>query len=89
MAKQKRTMRYIGASMPRTVPEGRIVVHNHVTARLQPDEMEWGLTKYAPWRPLVLGGLRAWTDVKAPRHVECDCGWAPHLGKHYGIKFRT
>jgi len=56
--------------VPRKVPEGRIVVHNHVR----------------PARYLGQRGFRAWADpVGTPARVVCRCGWASHLPEHYRV----
>src|SRR5258707_1004806 len=30
-------------------------------------------------------GFRAWYSLPSAKHVVCDCGWRPELGKHYRI----
>jgi len=67
---------------PKKVPAGLIIVHNSVPARLQPDENNEG----GAWREVGQGGFRIWRDRPSPNYVECKCGWAPHLGKHYRVK---
>ena len=58
------------STVPRQVPEGRIVVHNHVR----------------PAKQLGDRGFRAWTEAAdTPLRVPCPCGWAPHLAKHYRV----
>jgi hypothetical protein len=42
------------------LPEGRVLVHNHV----------------APYAKIGTHGFRAWTQLKTDRLVQCDCGWA-------------
>lgn len=81
----KSTQRYIPMfTLPRVIPAGRIVVHNHVRPVGFPDV------------PLGWMGFRAWTDVptgQIARHGEpyrvivCRCDWAPHLPEHYRIDF--
>ena len=39
-----------------------------------------------------LNGFRIWTDVPKPkdyRVVECRCGWAPHLRRHFRVKLKA
>ena len=58
--------------MPESVPEDRILVHNHV--RRQPR--------------LGQNGFRAWLHGPEPdldRHEVCDCGWAPQFAEHYRV----
>jgi len=60
------------AGTPRSIPTGRIIVHNHVRPRGYPD-VGYGQN-----------GFRVWSDVhNAREHRVCRCGWAPHLSKHY------
>ena len=73
----KDTVRYVGRWTPRTVPPGRIVVHNHVRPEGFPDV------------PVGWHGFRVWTDVPKPRDyrvVTCRCGWAPHLRRHFRVR---
>jgi hypothetical protein len=58
---------------PTTVPEGKIVVHNHVKPRTRLGE----------------GGFRAWLAVPSPHYEPCPCPWAPHLSEHYRVKHRV
>jgi hypothetical protein len=84
-SKPRETMRYLAAftKWPAKLTDGRIVAHNHLTALLQPGEKSHN----PPWRIMGQGGFRAWTDVPDLGHyVECSCGWAPHLGKHYQVR---
>ena len=66
-------MRYIN-SIPRKLPEGRVLVHNRVR----------------PARPLGTGGFRAWTQIKDDTIEPCRCNFAGHpnakLHKHYKVK---
>jgi hypothetical protein len=56
--------------IPASVPEGRVVVHNHV----------------APARRLGWRGFRAWLAKPNPDQLEvCPCGWARELGEHYRV----
>jgi hypothetical protein len=61
-------MRYL-AGVPKQVPSGRVVVHNHVR----------------PARRLGERGFRAWTQLPDESLVVCDCGWALHLTEHYRV----
>ena len=76
----KSTARYVRTmTVPRTIPPGRILVHNHVRPRGFPNV---GVGQ---------DGFRAWTDIPKPkeyRPVVCHCGWEPQLGKHYRVKFK-
>ena len=77
--KNKRTMRYGGAGIPRKIPTGRVLAHNHVRHAV---DMTQGVNGFRWW---------TWEKGKQPRHfLRCDCGWAglPHFahrdhGKHY------
>lgn len=62
-------MQYL-ATIPRTAPAGRVVVHNHVRPTLK----------------LGSRGFRAWTQVLNPTVEACRSGWAPSLVKHYRVK---
>jgi hypothetical protein len=58
-------------TVPKSVPEGRVVVHNSVR----------------PTRRLGLNGFRAWVQRPGDEKLEvCLCGWAWHLGQHYRVK---
>ena len=57
-------------ALPRTIPNGCVLAHNHV----------WHTIDMTPGR----NGFRAWTwpRGKKPRHfMRCNCGWAGLL--HY------
>ena len=57
--------------VPKVVPSGKIIVHNHIRPR----------------RVLGDGGFRAWiTDPDDEKYELCTCGWARHLSEHYRIK---
>lgn len=59
-------------SIPKTVPPGLVVVHNHVR----------------PTRRLGSRGFRAWLAVREPAEykiVRCPCSWAPELETHYRV----
>jgi hypothetical protein len=76
----KGTRRYV-AHVPRNVPDGWIVVHNHVN----PVEGRENV-------PLGWSGFRAWLAVPGapghPKYVVCRCAWAPHLERHYRVAQR-
>ena len=70
------------SGVPRQVPEGRIVVHNHV----RPVDAS-GARIPAARVALGFHGFRAWTEpIGKPMRVACRCGWAPHLAEHYRVK---
>ena len=57
--------------LPRSVPDGKALVHNGVKPR----------------RQLNLNGFRAWFRPDTDKTIErCVCGWAPELGPHYKVK---
>jgi hypothetical protein len=58
--------------LPKAVPAGRLLVHNHVR----------------PARRLGWRGFRAWLlPADQPDGVEpCGCGWAAELGVHYRVR---
>ena len=69
--------------VPRAIPPGRILVHNHV---LPPAREEFG--NEVPTYKLGFNGFRAWlTDpTRTDYKVEvCDCDWAAELGPHYRV----
>jgi hypothetical protein len=67
-------IRYV-RQVPRTVPPGRIVVHNHVRPPGFPNI------------PLGFNGFRAWTEPEGtPERVRCECEWPPHLPEHYRVE---
>ncbi len=51
------------------VPTGHVLVHNHVR----------------PASPLGMHGFRAWTQPASDRVVECACGWAPDIDRHFRV----
>jgi hypothetical protein len=62
-------MRYV-ARVPKVVPKGMVLVHNHV--------------KPAP--ALGVNGFRAWLAPTDPKLWErCPCTWAPATGPHYRV----
>lgn len=62
-------MHYVSA-IPRTLPAGRVLVHNFV--RPQP--------------VLGLNGFRAWLEAPSELLERCDCPWAPRLDAHYRVR---
>jgi hypothetical protein len=58
-------------TIPATVPEGEVLVHNKV---LRP-------TRTQGWR-----GFRYWLQAPDDRLEVCGCGWAPELELHYRIR---
>jgi hypothetical protein len=59
---------------PRAVPEGRVLVHNHIDP-------------VGPKEPIGTRWFRIWLEPAPPseRLAECGCGWAPELGVHYRV----
>ncbi len=57
------------ASVPQSVPSGKIVVHNSL-----PPTMRLGVR-----------GFRAWLAEPSPDYEACSCDWAPHLSVHYRV----
>ena len=55
------------STLPAAVPDGLILVHNHVR----------------PTRRLGSRGFRAWLSAPDPRLDVCGCGRAPDLGRHF------
>ena len=66
-------VRYLTDVPRKPLPEGRVVVHNHVI----------------PAMPLGTNGFRAWTQTLTPQLEVCDCSWAPSLSQHYRVKVET
>jgi hypothetical protein len=63
--------------VPKVVPAGRIVVHNHI--------------RHTADTPPGANGFRAWTTpepnlTRDYAVVPCGCDWATHLGTHYRVK---
>jgi hypothetical protein len=58
--------------MPRTIPDGKVLVHNQV---------------YLVTTLPGMRGSRIWTQdwSDESKLVVCDCGWAPNLGAHYRV----
>jgi hypothetical protein len=67
-------VRYVGRFIPKSVREGRILVHNHV--------------RHTPTMQPRVNGFRAWTEdegvLKEGKRVLCDCGWSGLT--HYKVK---
>ena len=63
--------RYIPHGVPRGVPAGRVLVHNHV--------------RHRPGTHVGVRGFRAWTQPVGygTPIILCACGWAPLAGPHY------
>jgi hypothetical protein len=61
-------MKYI-FYVPKTLPTGRVLVHNLVChdANTMPGTY----------------GFRAWLDIPRHDYVICSCGWAGNIGRHY------
>ena len=55
------------SDVPKSVPPGKIVVHNNVR----------------PTRQLGMRGFRAWLVEPSPQYEVCPCEWAPGLDVHY------
>jgi hypothetical protein len=55
-----------GARVPRSVPAGRFLAHNHI--------------QHTTDMPHGMNGFRCWTLTKPTGLVKCKCGWAglPH-----------
>ena len=71
--REKSEMRYVTSIPRKPLPDGRVLVHNHVQ----------------PQRYLGLNGFRAWTQPLGDDLVECSCDCAgvdlrPNV-KHYRV----
>ena len=68
------SMRYVGMSLPRSLPKGRVLVHNDVQHDVD--------------TPPGIDGFRAWTqgrdDGDAPAVTRCNCGWSELA--HYRVR---
>lgn len=61
---------YLATLLPRTIPAGRVLVHNNVR----------------PTRKLGSRGFRAWLALPdTSRLTRCECEWAPELGQHFRV----
>ena len=58
------------SAVPRSVPPGKIVVHNTVRPAMR----------------LGMRGFRAWLAEPSPKYEVCPCKWAPYLDAHYRVK---
>ncbi len=70
---------YYLSDVPRSVPFGKIVVHDHVHPT----------SKFVhPTSKFKLGsrGFRAWLAKPSPRYEVCPCEWAPELDVHYRVR---
>lgn len=54
-------------SLPKTIPEGRVLVHNNMR----------------PSRIQGQRGARYWLAEPSDKLVLCSCSWAAELGPHY------
>jgi hypothetical protein len=68
----KKKLGYLYGPVPKAVPAGLVLVHNSVRAR-------------GPRSRTLPFGFRCWLAVLTPRHERCDCGWCPHLRRHFRI----
>jgi prophage regulatory protein len=61
-----------GGCLPRSIPPGRVLVHNSVG--------------HAVTTASGVNGFRAWTEPEpaGPERVKCECGWSGLL--HYRVK---
>jgi len=60
--------------LPKTIPPGWRLVHNHVTR---------GIT---PHRRIGMFGFRVWLAGPGTSGlVPCVCGWEPNMGPHYRV----
>jgi hypothetical protein len=58
---EKRRYVKIG-TVPRKIPEGTVLVHNHI--------------RHTADTPAGTDGFRAWAQAREPNLIPCDCGWA-------------
>jgi hypothetical protein len=65
---EKSHMEYV-FNLPKAVPVGKVLVHNHVRPTLQ----------------LGFAGFRAWLDDPGEKYEICNCGWASKLSEHYRV----
>ena len=71
-------VRYVRAFVvPRKVPRGRVLVHNHIRP-----------VGFRPDYPVGWSGFRAWTMKPHPSVGVCKCGWAPLVRRHYRVARR-
>ncbi len=79
--------------VPKSVPAGKIVVHNHVRPPRGGPRAGLKNAVHGGVSTMRLGsrGFRAWLADPSPDTyaVEvCPCDWAPHLGVHYRVADR-
>ncbi len=58
------------SGVPKSVPFGKVVVHNHVR----------------PTMKLGSRGFRAWLAEPSSEYEVCPCEWAPELDTHYRVR---
>jgi hypothetical protein len=77
--KRKATnIRYVGRGVPRSVPKGRVLNHNHVRHTID--------------MPCGVNGFRAFTSLEPlPNFKPCKCGWSglPHYSRSPDYKCET
>jgi hypothetical protein len=59
--------------VPRKLPDGYVLVHNHVT----------------PVLPIGRSGFRIWLAEQSDRHEVCPCPAIPELPAHYKCSLRS
>jgi hypothetical protein len=59
--------------IPAPVPEGQVLVHNHVR----------------PAKRQGARGFRFWLSTPDEGLEVCNCGWSPSLPKHYRVRSRA
>jgi hypothetical protein len=83
-------VRHCGFGIPRKIPAGRVIVHNHVRPMVPPNDpfpkKDWyrdaiGIGLH-PGNGMM--GFRVWTQIKTKELRLCDCGY-PSL-EHYCVK---
>jgi elongation factor P hydroxylase len=73
---RKYSIRYVrGFTVPRTIPAGRVLVHNHIV-------QAHGVYTVCGWN-----GFRAWTQKPSRKLEPCKCGWSGLV--HYRVKARN
>lgn len=67
-------LNYVNA-IPRELPDGVVLVHNHVR----------------PASPIGMSGFRIWCQSPSdePELVVCDCGWPRHSKTHIKTHYRV
>ena len=82
-----RTVRYLTGIPRKPLPDGHVVVHNHVLPVGGRGRL--GVAGFRAWIAAPDDDERIATYARdhARYDVErCDCGWAPELPVHYGVK---